>query len=365
MDASVKVGIVGCGTISEAYINGCRGFDILDLVACADIDRSRADELAEEHGLRAYSVDELYADPDIQIIINLTIPSAHAEVTLAAISAGKHVYSEKPLAVSREDGRRILEAATERGLRVGCAPDTFLGGGLQTCRKIIDDGWIGDPVGATAFMLNAGPESWHRNPAFFYQEGAGPLFDMGPYYLTALIHLLGPVMRVAGATRISYPERIATSAARFGERIPVSTPTYTAGLLNFAAGPIGTIVITFDVERSTLPRIEIHGSQGTLLVPDPNTFGGPIRIRRRGADEWSAIPLTHPDDVRRGIGVADMAHGLAAGRPHRANGQLAYHVLDVMHAIGDSSDTDQHVQIESRCERPAAIPLGLLPGRLD
>lgn len=365
MDASVKVGIVGCGTISEAYVKGCRKFEILDLDACADIEYSRAEALAEQHDLRACTVDELYDDPDIQIIINLTIPSAHAEVTLAAISAGKHVYSEKPLAVTREDGRRILAAAEERGVRVGCAPDTFLGGGLQTCRKLIDDGWIGEPVGAAAFMLNAGPESWHSNPAFFYQEGAGPLFDMGPYYFTALVHLLGPVQRVTGATRISHPERIATSRARFGERIPVQTPTYTAGVLNFAAGPVGTTVITFDVESSMLPHMEIHGSQGTLLVPDPNTFGGPVRIRRREADEWSDIPLTHTSDVRRGIGVADMAHALVTGRPHRANAQLATHILDIMHAIDDASETNRHIYIESECERPAPLPLDLLFGRLD
>lgn len=365
MDASVKVGIVGCGTISDAYVEGCRRFDILDLTACADIEHSRAEAFARKHDVRACTVDELYADPDIQIVINLTIPSAHAEVTLAAISAGKHVYSEKPLAVTREKARRIIAAAEERGVRVGCAPDTFLGGGLQTSRKLIDDGWIGEPIGAATFILTAGPESWHSNPAFFYQEGAGPLFDLGPYPLTALVYLLGPIERVTGAARISHAERIATSDVRFGERIPVQTPTYTVGVLDLAAGPIATMVVTFDVERTMLPRMEIHGSQGTLLVPDPNSFGGPVRIRRRGSSEWSEIPLTHASDVRRGIGVADMAHALAAGRQHRTSAHLAYHVLDVMHAIDDASQTNQHIWVESTCEQPAPLPLGLLAGRLD
>lgn len=365
MDRQVKVGIIGCGNISRQYVQGCRKFEILEVVACADVEPAQAEALATEFGLQAYSVTELLDRPEIEIVINLTVPSAHAEVTLAALAAGKHVQSEKPLAVTREDGQKILAAAKGRNLRVGCAPDTFLGGGLQTCRKLIDEGWIGQPVGATAFLMNPGPERWHPNPAFFYQTGAGPLFDMGPYYLTSLIHLLGPIARVAGAARSSYPERIATSAARYGERIPVEVPTYVAGLLNFAGGPIATMVTTFDGWYANTPNLEIYGSHGTLHVPDPNFFTGPVRLRRAGEEQWREIPLTHTDDLLRGVGVADLAYAVVTGRPHRTSGALAYHVLDAMHALVESSTQGRYIELDSQCKQPAPLPLGLLPGRLD
>ncbi|MGB0386225.1 MAG: Gfo/Idh/MocA family protein [Ardenticatenaceae bacterium] len=361
----VKVGIIGCGNISGRYVEGCRKYDILDLVACADLDLPRAEALASQNQLAPLSMEGLLNDPEIQIVINLTPPAVHAEVTLAAIAAGKNVHSEKPLAINREDGQRILQAAEKKGVRVGCAPDTFLGGGLQTCRKLIDDGWIGQPVAATAFMMGHGMESWHPNPYFFYQPGAGPMFDMGPYYLTALIHLLGPIERITGVTRISFAERVVTSPPRFGERIPVNTPTHVTGLMNFASGPVGTIITSFDVWKANVPRIEIYGSEGTLSVPDPNTFRGPVRLLRAGDKEWYDMPLTHSDKVMRGIGVADLAYGLLYGRPHRANAQMAYHVLDLMLAFGESSDTNRHIQIESTCQRPNPLPTGLLPRQLD
>ncbi|MDX1522053.1 MAG: Gfo/Idh/MocA family oxidoreductase [Anaerolineae bacterium] len=366
MAQDVKVGIIGCGNISGQYLQGCRTFDMLDLVSCADLDQAKAETVAEANGLRAYpSPQALLDDPDLDIVINLTIPAVHAEVSLLIIAAGKHPYSEKPLAISRADGQAILKAAQKRGVRVGCAPDTFLGGGLQTCRKLIDEGQIGQPVGATAFMMSAGPERWHPNPGFFYQTGAGPMFDMGPYYLTALIHLLGPVERGAGATPHSFGERGANNQAPQGEHIPVEVPTYVTGLLNFQSGPIATLVTTFDGWYTNVPNIEIYGSEGTLHVPDPNHFQGPVRLRRAGDDQWLEVPLTHAFDMRRGIGVADLAYGLVYDRPHRPSGELAYHVLDVMHAIEDSSQTGRHIAIESRCERPAALPLGLEPGQLD
>jgi len=362
----VKVGILGCGNIFGAYIRGCLAYEILDVVACADIVPEKARAAAAEHNIsRTMSVEALLADTSIDIIINLTIPSVHAEVSQAILDSGHHAYSEKPLAPSREEALPVMQKAGDSGLRIGCAPDTFLGGGLQSCRKLIDDGWIGEPVGATAFMLSHGPESWHPDPGFFYRPGGGPLFDMAPYYLTALIHLLGPIARVAGATRISFPERIATSKARFGERLPVSVPTHSTALLDFAAGPVATLIMSFDVWRSTLPRIEIYGSEGTLLVPDPNTFAGPVKLWRSGNEEWRDMPLSHSDAVGRGIGVADMAYAIKSGRPHRANGEMAYHVLDVMQAIVESSADSRHIQIESSCQRPAPLPLGLLPGRLD
>ncbi|UCG23252.1 MAG: Gfo/Idh/MocA family oxidoreductase [Chloroflexota bacterium] len=366
MAARAKVGFIGCGNIFGAYVRGCRAFEILEVAACADILPEKARAAAAEHGVaKAVSVEELLADDSVDIVVNLTVPLVHAQVSQSILDAGHHLYSEKPLAIDREDGREVMASAGEKGLLVGCAPDTFLGGGQQTCRKLIDDGWIGEPVGATAFMLSRGPESWHPNPAFFYQPGAGPLFDMAPYYLTALVHLLGPIRRVAGATRITFAERIATSEARFGERLPVSVPTHSTALLDFAGGPIAALITSFDVWSSTLPRIEIYGSEGTLIVPDPNIFGGPVRLRRPGDDDWRDMPLSHSDAVRRGVGVADMAYAIKFGRQHRASGDMAYHVLDVMQAVEESSTGDHHIMVESDCPRPKALPLGLLPGRLD
>ncbi len=366
MDAKVKVGILGCGNIFPQYIKGCRSFNVLEVVACADLDVSRARARADEFGVpKAYSPEELLADPDVQIVVNLTVPQAHLQTNLDAIAAGKNVHAEKPFALKREDGRRILDTAAAKGVLVGGAPDTFMGGGLQTCRKLIDDGWIGQPVAATAFMMSHGPESWHPNPDFFYKFGGGPLFDMGPYYLTALVSLLGPVRRVTGSARASFPERIATSQALFGHRIGVDVPTHVAGVLDFENGPVATLVMSFDVWAAQLPRIEIYGSEGTLSVPDPNTFGGPVRIRRAGSDEWNDVPLTHSASVGRGIGPADMAYALLSGRPHRASGQLAHHVLDIMESIYDASSSGTHVQLQSTVERPAPLPLGLLAGTLD
>ena len=364
-NTTTNVGIIGCGNISSAYVNGCRQFDSLRVAAVADIVPEAAQAKAAEHDLIcAGSVEALLADPDIEIVINLTVPSAHAAVGLAVLAAGKHLYSEKPLAVERADGRAVRDAAAARGLRVGCAPDTFLGGGLQTCRKLIDDGAIGRPVAATAFMLSRGPESWHPNPGFFYQWGAGPLFDIGPYYLTALVHLLGPVERVAALARASFAERVATSEARYGERFPVDVPTHVAGTLGMAAGPLATLITSFDVWGHSLPRIEIYGSEGSLSVPDPNTFGGPVRLLRAGSGEWEDVPLTHSDAVRRGVGVADMAAAIREGRPHRAAGEMAYHVLDVMHSFYDASAEGQTVTVASTCDQPAALPVGAPSGFL-
>lgn len=357
----LKVGIIGTGNISGIYFQNGKRFESMEIVACADLDADRAAAKASEYGVRGSSVEELLADPDIQMVINLTIPQAHAAVALQALEAGKHVYSEKPLAATREEGKRVLEVARSRGLRVGCAPDTFLGGGIQTCIKLIEDGWIGTPIGATAFMLGGGPEGWHPNPDFFYQPGGGPLFDMGPYYITALVALLGPITRVTGSAKISFPERIATSKEQFGKKIKVETPTHIASVLDFASGPIATLLTSFDVKGgSVLPRIEVYGSEGTLELPDPNTFGGKIRIRRAGAEEWSDIPLTHgKSENARGVGAADMAKAILTGRSHRANGEMAYHVLEAMFGILDASEQGVHYTMQSTCERPQPFPIGL------
>ena len=284
----------------------------------------------------------------------------------SALAAGKHVYNEKPLAVTGEDGRALLSAADKAGLRIGGAPDTFLGAGLQTCRKLIDDGWIGQPVAATAFMTCHGHESWHPDPEFYYKPGGGPMLDMGPYYLTALVALMGPVKRVTGSTRIPFPERLITSRPKSGTKITVEVPTHVAGVLDFAGGAVATIITSFDVWAANLPRIEIYGTEGSLSVPDPNGFAGPVRLRRAGDEQWADVPLTHPyAENSRGIGVADMACALRSGRDHRASGELACHVLDVMHAFQDASEQGRHVHPESTCRRPAPLPTGLRTGTLD
>jgi predicted dehydrogenase len=353
----VKVGLIGCGMISKIYFENARRLPQLSIVACADLLVERAQARAAEFEIpRACTVDELLADPEIELVINLTVPKAHGEIALAALNAGKGVYNEKPLATQRVEGTAMLDLAAKRGLRVGCAPDTFLGGGLQTCRKLIDDGEIGEPVAATAFMLSHGHESWHADPEFYYQPGAGPMFDLGPYYLTALVSLIGPIKRVAGSARITFPERTITSEPKRGTTITVNTPTHVAGTVDFASGAVGTIITTFDVWPTDLPRIEIYGTEGSLSVPDPNTFRGPIRLRRPRANEWIELPLTRGwTDNSRGIGLADMAIGLRTGRPHRASGQLAYHVLDVMQAFLDSSAASRHISIESTCDRPEPL----------
>jgi predicted dehydrogenase len=361
-----KVGLVGCGNISEIYLQNCKQFRALELVACADLIAERAKAKAQAHELLALSVEEILADPEIEIVLNLTIPKAHAEVAFMALEAGKSVYNEKPLAISREDGRRMLALAQARGLRVGSAPDTFLGAGVQTCRKLIDDGWIGEPVAATASMTCHGHESWHPDPEFYYKVGGGPMFDMGPYYLTALINLLGPVRRVTGSARITFAERLITSEPKRGTLIQVDVPTHVAGVLDFSSGAVAMIVTSFDVWHAELPRIEIYGTEGSLSVPDPNTFGGPVRLRRAGTEEWSEMPLTHGYAANsRGLGVADMASGLRSGRPHRASGEVAYHVLDVMHAFHEASREGRHVELESTCSRPAPLPMGLAEFELD
>ncbi len=363
----IKVGIIGTGNISGIYFQNGKRFEAMEVVACADLDVERAKARAAEYGVRGCSVEELLADPDIQMVINLTIPAAHASVCLQALEAGKHVYVEKPLAVSREEGSKVLELAASKGLLVGSAPDTFLGGGIQTAIKLIRDGRIGTPIGATAFMTCGGHESWHPAPEFYYQKGGGPMFDMGPYYLTALIAMLGPISRVTGSARISYPERTITSQPKYGQKVKVEVPTHIAGIMDFAAGPIGTLLTSFDtMGGSTLPRIEVYGSEGTLLVPDPNGFGGEVRIWQAGAREWSDIPLTHGKaDNARGVGAADMAKAILSGRKHRASGELAFHVLEAMHGFHDASEQGVHYQMKSTCETPAPLPVGLADFELD
>ncbi len=356
-NAKVKLGVIGCGKISSIYLENCLKFDNLEVLACADLDLERARTRAAEYAIpKAYTVEELLRDPEIELVLNLTIPQAHAEVGIAALNAGKSVYSEKPLAVNLAKAQELLSLAQATGLRVGCAPDTFLGGGLQTCRQLIDEGAIGRPVAATAFMLNHGHESWHPDPDFYYQSGGGPMFDMGPYYLTALVTLLGPVRRVTGAAQISFEERLITSQPRAGNKIKVNTPTHITGIMDFASGAIGTIITSFDVWSHHLPRLEIYGSEGSLCLPDPNTFGGPVLLRKASEKEWIDIPITRPyTENSRGLGVDDMARAMRSGTPHRANAEIAYHVLEIMEAFHTASLKGLHLELTSSCARPSPL----------
>ncbi len=364
----VGIGIIGCGNISQAYFNGAKLFEILEVVACADLNLETAAAKAGENHCVARTVEELLASPDVDLVINLTIPAVHAEVSLAALSAGKHVYCEKPLAVHLEDGRKVLDLAREKNLMVGCAPDTFLGAGLQTSRKMLEDGWIGRVTSGTAFMMSHGPESWHPNPAFFYQVGGGPMFDMGPYYITALIHLLGPVKEASAVTTRASQERIATCKEQFGRLLPVSVPTHSTGILTFHSGAVVTVTMSFDVHRHGHSPIELYGTEGSMKVPNPNTFGGPVETWMPTSGEWREQALSHRyAGNSRSIGAADMAYAiLSKGQhPHRASGELAYHALEVMHAFEKSSSLQRQVTIESKPEQPAPLPLGLIEGRLE
>ena len=353
----VKVGVVGCGVISSTYLKNMTQAEGLEVAACADMLVDRAQARAAEFGVPwAGTVEDMLADPSIAIVVNLTIPAAHYAVAQAALSAGKSVYNEKPLALTREEGQALVRLAREKGVLLGGAPDTFLGAGLQTCRAVIDAGEIGRPVAATAFMLNHGHESWHPDPAFYYQPGGGPLFDMGPYYLTALVSLLGPVRRVAASAQTTFAERTITSKAKRGETIQVNTPTHIAATLDFAAGAVGTLITSFDVWAHTLPRIEIYGTEGSLSVPDPNNFGGEVKVRRMGESEWRDVPLVEGrTDNARGLGVADMADAWRTGQMPRAGGDLTFHVLDIMQACLESSASGRHIHLDSTCQRPAPL----------
>ena len=358
---SNRIGLIGCGNISAIYLKNLTASKDVQVVACADIDVERAKARAQEFGVpKAYSVDELLADPDIDIVVNLTIPASHAEVSRRALEAGKHVYLEKPLAVELEDGRSVVALAESKGLRIACAPETFLGGGIQTCRKLLDEGAIGLPVSATGFMMGGGPEAWHPDPEFFYKKGGGPLFDMGPYYLTAFIYLLGGIRRVTASATIPVPERVIKSQPKAGARIVVETPTHISGVLDFTSGAVGTLITSFNVNGGSnlANTIEIHGTEGTLKAPDPNTFGGPVLLRKPGGD-WEEVPLAFGyADNMRGIGVIDMARAIAEGRPHRATGRMALHVLEAMHGLLEASATERHVALEPLAERPAMMPVG-------
>ena len=352
-----QVGVIGCGTISEIYLsNLTTRFTNVPVAAVADIDGARATEKAAAHGLKSCSVEDMLSDDSIEVILNLTTPLSHAEICLAALGAGKHVYTEKPLCVSMKDAERIMTLARKKNLRVGAAPDTFLGAGLQTCLRLIDEGAIGVPVAATAFMTGHGPESWHPNPAFYYGQGGGPVFDMGPFYFTALIALLGPAQRVSGSVSRTFSRRVVGTGPKAGQLIDVEVPTHAAGTIDFACGAIVSFIQSFDVWHANLPRIEIYGTEGSLSVPDPNTYGGPVRMRASVDEEWIDVPVVSPEGENlSGLGLSEMVDAMATGRAHRASGALALHALEIMHAVHDASSSERYVTLRYPAPRPEPL----------
>ncbi|MFE6776289.1 Gfo/Idh/MocA family protein [Streptomyces sp. NPDC057702] len=359
------IGLVGAGNISEEYVRTLHSTANVRPVQVASRTAARAQALADRFpGLRATTLSELYESSEVDLVLDLTLPQAHFSVSEAAIAAGKHLYGEKPLAVTTEEARLILDAARKAGVRVGCAPDTVLGTGIQTARRCLDAGDIGVPVAASAFMFTPGHERWHPDPEFYYRSGGGPLLDMGPYYLTALVSLLGPIVRVVGMSATPRAQRTIGAGPRAGTVFGVEVATHVTGVLEHEGGVLSTIIMSFDVWHSTLPRIEIYGTGGSLLVPDPNSFAGDVSISRAGSGSWDVVPVSGGyRGAARGVGVADMARAITGNVPHRANGEIAYHVLDVMECLLASARTQSAQVVGSRCERPAVVPLGARPAR--
>ncbi|MDR7385649.1 Gfo/Idh/MocA family protein [Promicromonospora iranensis] len=365
MGQPLRVGIVGLGAISGQYLStfarlGTAWPGVVRLVAVADLDATRAAAVAAEQGVRALTVDELTTDPEVDLVLNLTVPAAHAEIALQAIAAGKDVYGEKPLAATLEEARAVLAAGRAAGVRVGCAPDTVLGAGVQTARAAIDGGAIGEPVAATATMMTPGHERWHPNPDFYYQPGGGPLLDMGPYYVTTLVTLLGPVASVVGTASHTRGTRTIGSGPRQGAVIPVDVDTHVTGVLRHASGALSTLVMSFDSVATRASEIEVHGQAGSLVVPDPNRFDGDVQLHELGGAWRTLPPGAGYRDAGRGYGVADLAV-TPPGVPVRASGDVAYHVLDIMTSLLASAGSGVAVTVESTCERPAVVPLSDAP----
>lgn len=370
MTTPLRIGLIGCGNISASYLSRASLFPALRFVACADLRPEAALAIAHTHGLHARTLEALLSSDDIDAVLNLTIPAAHAEVALAAISNGKHVYLEKPLATRLADGRRILDAAAERGVRVGCAPDTVLGAGVQTARTLIDSGAIGCPILGSSMSLSPGPEHFHPNPISFYQAGGGPVFDRAPYDIGALVTLLGPVAAVTASGQIGQAWRTITapSSPKRGEQIKVEVFTSVQGLLDFESGAKVTIFSSWDAWRTDMPALEIHGSLGSISVPDANWFGGAVKLSQRG-DPWRVFstdesPAGRPNFALqsggrvanyRCLGLADMAQAIEQERPHRASGEFALHLLAVMEALLDSAMNQRSAGVSDRCQRPEAL----------
>ena len=352
----VGVAVIGAGVISKQYLDNLTVFPDLKVHVIADLFEDAAEARAKEYGLPEWGgVDKALHHPDVEIIINLTIPAAHVEVATAAVNAGKHVWTEKPFSLDRESGLGLLKTADAAGIRLGCAPDTFLGAGLQTARRLIERGDIGTPLTAMTTFQTPGPESWHPNPAFLFQYGAGPLFDMGPYYLTALVQTFGSVRKVAAMGSKSKDVRVIGSGPKLGEEFTVEVPTHVSAMAQFEGGQSSHSVFSFESPRQRMGFVEITGTEATISLPDPNYFEGDVRLWRAGDEEWTTVPATGPANGR-GMGVLDMARSLRAGIPHRATGNLAYHVLDTMVAISESVESGTFVTVESSAPDSPALP---------
>lgn len=367
------IGFIGTGNISSAYLRAITGhenmagFPVLDIKGLADMRPEASQARAAEFGLKAMSIEEMLASPDIGLVVNLTIPRAHVEVGLKVLAAGKHVYSEKPLGITYAEGKTLLDAANKAGLRIGSAPDTFLGGSHQTARAVVDSGALGQIVGGTAFFQCPGHEAWHPDPAFYYDIGGGPVLDMGPYYITDLVNLLGPVARVSAMSSRLRTQRPVLSEPKQGQIMDVKVDTHVTGALGFANGAVVQVGLSFDVAAHKHVPLELYGTDASLIVPDPNFFGGDVELRKRGRDEtWTQVPVTQPyaDGNYRSLGVADMATGILENRPHRANGDLALHVLEVMEAFEIASREGRTIEIKTPVARPAPLAESLRDGRI-
>ena len=372
----MRVGLIGTGRISDIYLKNCAQFDNIEIVACGSLDMDESREKAAAFNLsRIADPEQILADPDIDAILNLTLPAVHAEISVAAVENGKHVYSEKPFVTDLADGHRILDLARSKGLLVGCAPDTFLGGRWQTVRKMLDQGAIGTPIGVLASVPTHGVERHHPNPDFYYATGGGPLLDLGPYYLAAMVFCLGPIARVAGLSRRTFAQRMIENGPRHGEMMPVEVDTHCLSLVEFESSAIGQMMVSFDVWESETPRLEIYGTDGTLCIPDPdpgagaNIFQGDVWLRTRAtsrwtkqprpsaAAEWEVVSNTHGLNFdARGAGLAELATAAGEHRQPRASGALGLHLCEVMQGMLDSSGIGNFIEIESRCSRPAALP---------
>jgi predicted dehydrogenase len=363
---SARVALVGCGNIAPVYVKTIRELGWIDLATFVDGQPGRAESFAARYGGQAASFDEVLADPSIDVVLNLTPAHVHAAVTNQIIAAGKSAFSEKPLASTFDDGRAIVEGARSTGVQLGCAPDTFLGAGLQAARAAIDRGMIGEPLAVNAFMLGFGPEWWHPNPEIFYGDGAGPLFDMGPYYLTALTTLLGPARSIMASAKVGMADRVIHAKGRVGDVVTATAPTHVSSIIELVSGVTATLVTSFDVKASRYRNIEIYGSEATLSVPDPNMFDGLLQVRGILNDDWRAIPLGTPNTPQqRGIGLADMLSARKAGRPHRASGDLALHVLELMDGALRSSAEGRRVEMTTTVERPAPLNYSLPANSFD
>jgi predicted dehydrogenase len=367
------IGIIGCGNISDAYFKGAARSSLVQVKACADLNPDAAAAKAALYGATPMSAPAMLADPEITLVVNLTVPLAHAAVSMQIVEAGKSVYSEKPLAARFADAVALMQLAHAQGVRVGCAPDTFMGASHQACRRAIDAGEIGSAVGGAAVIMGHGAESWHPNPEFFYKAGGGPVLDMGPYYVTQLVNLLGPVRRVAGLATIGNPTRTITSEPLKGTTIEVEVPTTVNGLLEFASGANVSLSASWDVwKHNRTSPIEIYGTEGTLLCPDPNFFGNTPRSCGPDGTLRDLDITPHPFGIpNRGlrsgtmqadyrmVGLVDMAVAMQQGRAHRASGALALHVLEVLEALIESSTSRRFIDLATRCERPEPVPLGV------